>query len=157
MDQRSLRSAIPNIELCSLNYTALEKFPGSQVPTCKETVERVMYLTSKEMKNTVESATLLTAREVQDIYIYNLNIYPIMEKNIKKRVLSDYQEFKKLSSYPKAKRGGQSYQSSVLSFNKRMEAGIDVKTEDRDRQDELIKLFGFYCGDQEEMLYIRMC
>ena len=154
MDQRSLRSAIPKIELGSQNYTALEKFPGSQVPTCKETVERVMYLTSKEMKNTVESATLLTAREVQDIYIYNLNIYPIMEKNIKKRVLSDYQEFKKLSSYPKANRGGQSYQSSVLSFNKRMEAGIDVKTEDRDRQDELIKLFGVKCGDQEEMLYM---
>ena len=152
--KRSLRFAIPKVELGTVNYTALEKFPGSQMPTFKEVVERVMYLKSKEMRNSIDSAALMTAKEVQDIYIYNLNIYPVVEKNIKKRVLNDYQEFKKISSYPKGKRSGISYQSSVLSFNKKMETGIDVKTEDRDRQEELIKLYVVKCGDQKEMLYI---
>ena len=119
-DKRSLRFAIPKVELGTVNYNALEKFPGCQVPTFKEVVERVMYLTSKEMRNSIDSAALMTAKEVQDIYIYNLNIYPVVEKNIKKRVLNDYQEFKTMSSYHKGKRSGISYQSSVLSLNKKM-------------------------------------
>ena len=111
-------------------------------------------MNSKEIKQSIDSAALMVTKEIQDIYIYNLNIYPVMEKNIKKRVVNEYQEFKKLSSYPKAKRSGISYQASVKTFNKKMEAGINVKTEDKDRQDELIKLFGVKFGDQEEMLYM---
>ena len=35
-----------------------------------------------------------------------------------------------------------------------METGIDLKTEDRDKQEELIKLYRVKCGDQKEMLYM---
>ena len=152
--KRLLRSDIPKIELGSLTYNALEEFPGNQIPTGKEIVERMVYMTSKEMKHSIDSAALIITKEIQEIYIYNLNIYPVMEKNIKKRVLNEYQEFKKLSSYPKAKRSGISFQTSVKTLNKKMEAGINVKTEDKDRQDELIKLFGVKFGEQEELLYL---
>ena len=99
----------------------------------------MMFMTSKEMKRSI------VIKEIHDIY--NLNIYPVMEKGVE-------WEFKKLSGYPKAKRSGISYQSLVKTFNQKVEVGFNVKTEDKDRHDELNKLFGVKFGDQEEMLYL---
>ena len=103
-----MRSAIPKVELESTVYSALEKFPGNQAPTGVEIMGRMMYLTSKEVQHSfqysVETAAQEVSRELQDIMIFNLNLYPLAIKDIKKKVLGDYTDFKKLQHYPKQRR-----------------------------------------------------
>ena len=155
--ERKLRSSIPRVELGTFSYSALEKFPGNQVPTGKEVMGRMMYLTSKEVQQTinysVDSAADQITKELQDLMIYNLNIYPLNFKNIKKKVLSDYVEFKKLSNYPRSKRSGQTYQSSCQKLVSKLETGYDIKTNDLDRQEDLAKYHGVKYGEAEIILY----
>ena len=156
-DRKNLRSATPKILLGSSSYEIVEHFMGNQVPTGKEVVGRMMYLTSKEMRNivqhSIDSAALEVVKELQDIFIYMLNIYPQKEQNIKNRVISDYQEFKKLANYPKAKRSGESFQANVKKLNQKLERGYDIKTEDKERQEQLAEYHGVKTGPEEEMLY----
>ena len=147
------RSLIPKVELNNTINTAVEKFPGCQVPTGKEVVERMMFITSKEKLLGVDAAAFKVVTELQNLFIFNLNIYPLATKNIKKKVMNDYQEFRKLSNYPKAKRGGQSYLSSVDDLNHRLETGYEIKTNDLVRQEELIKEHGVEYGEAEKILY----
>ena len=149
---RKLRSVTPKVDLINTTYTPLDDFPGSQVPTGKEVMERMMFLT-KEVLLGADEAAFKVAIELQNIMIFNLNIYPLASKNIKKKVISDYQEFKKLINYPKSKRSGQSYQSSANSLNIRLETGYAIKTDDPVRQEELTKEHGVQYGEAEEILY----
>ena len=92
---------MPKMELGSSSYDAVEEFPGNQIPTGKEVIGRMMYLTSKEVRHTVvhstDSAAMQVVKEVQDICIYSLNIYPMADENIKKKVIQIYQEADQLS------------------------------------------------------------
>ena len=107
MDRR-LRSNIPKVDLGTSVYSAVEEFPGRQVPTGKEVIGRMMFLTSKDIKHpvqfTVQTAALQVSKELQDLMIHNLNVYPLTLRNIRDKVIGDYQEFKKVSHYPRAKR-----------------------------------------------------
>ena len=94
------------------------------------------------------------SRELQDIMIFNLNLYPLAIKNIKKKVLGyDYTDFKKLQHYPKQKRSGQTFKTSCQKLNSKLEAGYPIKTDDVDSQEELVKLHGVKCGEAEIILY----
>ena len=150
---RKLRSITPKVDLDNTFYSALEKFPGNQVPTGKEVMERMLFLTNEASTRIDKQAGFKVATELQNLLIFNLNIYPLTVKNIKKKVINDYQEFKKLHHYPKSKRSGQSYKSSAQSLNNRLEAGYDIRTSDLDRQEELIKEHEVQYGEAEKILY----
>lgn len=156
MDRR-LRSNIPKVDLGTSVYSAVEEFPGRQVPTGKEVIGRMMFLTSKDIKHpvqfTVQTAALQVSKELQDLMIHNLNVYPLTLRNIRDKVIGDYQEFKKVSHYPRAKRSGQTYQTSCQILNSRLETGYDIKTNDPDRQEKLAKEHGVEFGEAEIILY----
>ena len=62
-------------------------------------------------------------------YIYYMNIYPKTEFNIASKIKADYKELKGLVGYPLAKRSGKAFQTTAQDFNKKMLAGVDVKTD----------------------------
>ena len=148
--KKQLRSA----DTWTLHLYCPGEVSSLQVPTGKEVVSRMMFLTSRGLGDkghfSIDNAALSVAMELQYLFICNLNIYPVVEKNIKKKIINAYQEFKKLANYPKSKQSGQSYQSAVLEFNKKLERGYAIRTEDENRQKELAKYHGVKCGPQEE-------
>ena len=53
---RKLRSVTPKVDLINTTYTPLDDFPGSQVPTGKEVMERMMFLTKEVLLGADEAA-----------------------------------------------------------------------------------------------------
>ena len=115
---------VPKIILGPCTYNAIEKFPGDQVHIGQEVMGMIIQLTSKNVRSNVmlsiDSVTLEVTNELEDVFIYKLNIYPVKQQNIKKKVLNDYYEFQRLSNYPKTKRG-ESYKIGFMEINQRLE------------------------------------
>ena len=86
-------------------FSCVSEFPGNQVPTGVEVVGRMNYLLKPENRKSSSKQEMakFVAEEMTSLLIHNLNIYPVMIKNIQRKVLSDYEEFKKLLNYPAAK------------------------------------------------------
>ena len=161
---RDLRSAekppdivIETKVLGDVSYSSVAQFPPSQIPTGSQVIGRMMsflYRTDKVgIQPKVDEAARAIAEEISDLHIYNLNIYPMTEFNIAKKVTNDYKEFKKLLNYPAAKKGGPTFLKTAAEFNKRMLSGLDVKTDDVDREKYLAKYHGVKFGPEELKLY----
>ena len=135
-------------------YTPVSQFPPTQIPTGTQVIGRMMFLLYRTgVQPKVDDAARTVAEEISDIYIYNLNIYPMTLFNIIKKVTNDYKEFKKFLNYPAAKKGGPTFFKSSSLFNRRMLSGFDIKTEDVDREKYLAKYHGVKFGPEELKLY----
>ena len=89
-------------------YPSIQQFKPTQIPTGAEVIGRMTFLLKEARTKApikLEDAANVVARELAEIYIYNLNIYPKTDFNIAKKIATDYKEFKKLVGYPSAKRG----------------------------------------------------
>lgn len=103
----NLRSAEYTVQLNQKIYKPIDKFPGNQIPTGSEVIERLMQLFSQDVGHqySQEDASKMVSQELINLYIETLNIYPKTERNVTNQVSSMYDEFRQLRKYPKSKRG----------------------------------------------------
>ena len=150
----ALRGKDDNLE--GTTFRSLSEFPGTQVPTGVEVVGRMIFLLRPENRNfssTKQEIAGTVAQEIENLFIHKLNIYPVMTANIRAKVLSDYENFKKFLNHPAVKKVNPGYKARVEPFLKKLKAGYDIKTNDAKREKELSKLHGVKFGPQEAALY----
>ena len=110
---------------------------------------------AKKSKISNEEVCKTVAKELATFWIFIGNLYPKTEKNIAKKIQKDYNELKRLQSYPK--KTCKKYLSDIVIFNTNMSKGYDIRSEDKAYEKRLENEFGVKVTAEEELYYQNNC
>ena len=133
-----------SMSLGSVLIHARDGFTSSKLPTKREIVERVIWFLVPRPKGSYLSTSQdwvaqQMAEELCEHWIW-CNLYPKHPKNVAKMILSIYQDFRKLKSYPKARMTEKWVKEKVEPYLENLEQGLDIRTLDvlfRKKQEDI--------------------
>ena len=130
-----------------------------QAPTGVAVIGRVMQLASEfkgGVRIKIKEAVYQASEELSEFWSMGMNVYPLSVSAIAVRVLSDFEEFKKLKNYSISKRT-KLYYDRVKVFNDRLQTGYDIRSTDKDRVKKLTELYGVPMEVEDMELYKDNC
>ena len=110
-----------------------------QAPTGVDVIGRSSYLTKQYSttnagRYSIKEASAIIAKELSELWIHGLNIYPLNEKNIAKKIEKSIEQKDKLLRYSKKQRQSEGWKDLCETFNNEHLAGFDIRTFDPERQ-----------------------
>ena len=132
-----------------------------QCPTGVFIIGRILQLIKDEKKSKQE-AYLTVSKELQEVWIYGMNIYPKKIDNIRLSIKNIYEGRKGIDSYKglikiPLDRRDDKWLRRVEIFNNKMLRGFDIKTIDEFYIRHLEKEYNMDIGEDEEKLYKDNC
>ena len=132
-----------------------------QIPTGQGVIGRVLKLVVGD-KMVKRDAFKTVADELYDVWVYGMNIYPMMKLNIKVKIERIYDRKKVIcfrSLYKRQLSGKvtDSFIVDVHEFNNMMLTGFDIRASDKNYLKRLEDTYGLIMGDLEEKLYMDNC
>ena len=147
------------VHVSSLYFIDKERcVPFRQCPTGVQVLGRILHLTDKYGDNKLSRADAYTqaGKELADLWILKLNIYPLHNKSIAQKILAVYEEFLQFNKTHRGRRK-EKWQENVSQFNKKMEKGFDIRTYDSSRINKVIAKYAIKMTTDEETLYRDNC
>ena len=131
-----------------------------QAPTGVDVIGRSSYLTkqySNSGRYSIKEASAIIAKELSELWIHGLNIYPLNDTNIAKKVEKSIDQKSKLLRYSKQQQQSQGWKEQCEKFNNEHLTGFDIRTFDADRQRMLSSEYNVKMTKEEEELYEDNC
>ena len=150
-----------DIEL-SLHHDPITGEYRRQAPTGVDVIGRSSYLTKQYSttnagRYSIKEASAIIAKELSELWIHGLNIYPLNEKNIAKKIEKSIEQKDKLLRYSKKQRQSEGWKDLCETFNNEHLAGFDIRTFDPERQRLLSSEYNVKMTKEEEELYEDNC
>ena len=132
-----------------------------QAPTGVDVLGRVSHLTKQLDEDgkliRKEYASKIVAHELSELWIHGLNVYPMAEKNIAKKILKSITDRDKLLRYSEKQKKSESWINKMEKFNSQHLTGFDIKTTCEKRLKELSDEYGVKMTKEEEELHQDNC
>ena len=160
------------VDLDSLSCDVFTGIPARQAPTGVAVISRVKRLLKQHsevgQRITRENAFNIVAEELSQFWIFGLNVYPCSIHGIVNRIRLSFEGRKKsahakaipgycsLLKYPQNKRN-ETWQKTVEDFNDKHLTGFDIRTQDKDRLEQLEKQYEVKMKDEDCRLFEDNC
>ena len=166
LDRTTTRSNAFTRTLLDITYKEQDELPSSaRLPDGRAVMGRMMKLTKKVQKGekqiSANDGSKTVAEELCNKWIEK-NVYPSQERNVAKKIKTDYEQFKNLcnqySSKQFEKKKNQAWYDRVKAFNTSMTKNAhDIRTKSQQWQKKLEDKYGVKMTEEDEAYYIDNC